>query len=269
MGRRHSTTCGGLVLACLMGAIPMGVEAQSIAARVAAAPDGDVRISFAARPGICGDGHSMIRNDHRTMWISRREFSVDDDHGDPCPCQAGPVRVILSVRAHQVTEVRTAVGGDSAPGRATTDLGPVSTANAVRYLLDLAEFNRAAGSEAVFPVVLADSVTVWPDLLRLARKPDLARDTRNQAIFWLGQAAGTAATRGLDSLATDPKGDREIRQAAVFALSQRPQSEGVPILIRLARTDRDPQIRRDALFWLGQSNDPRALDLFEELLVRR
>jgi HEAT repeat protein len=55
----------------------------------------------------------------------------------------------------------------------------------------------------------------------------------------------------------------------VFALSQRPQSEGVPILIRLARTDRDPEIRRDALFWLGQSNDPRALDLFEELLVRR
>jgi hypothetical protein len=27
-------------------------------------------------------------------------------------------------------------------------------------------------------------------------------------------------------------------------------------------------VRRNALFWLGQSDDPRALDLFEELLVR-
>ena len=31
----------------------------------------------------------------------------------------------------------------------------------------------------------------------------------------------------------------------------------------------DPEIRRKALFWLGQSEDPRALALFEELLTRR
>jgi hypothetical protein len=28
----------------------------------------------------------------------------------------------------------------------------------------------------------------------------------------------------------------------------------------------DPELRRTALFWLGQSNDPRAIDLFEEIL---
>ena len=139
----------------------------------------------------------------------------------------------------------------------------------MRYLIDLAASNREAGLDAVFPTVLADSVVVWPDLLRLARTSAVARETRNQAVFWLGQAAGEAATRGLDSLATDARADRDIRKQAVFALSQRPPNEGVPILIRLARTDRDPEIRRDALFWLGQSNDPRALDLFEELLVRR
>jgi hypothetical protein len=33
------------------------------------------------------------------------------------------------------------------------------------------------------------------------------------------------------------------------------------------RTHRDPDIRRRAIFWLGQSNDPRALALFEELLT--
>jgi HEAT repeat protein len=52
----------------------------------------------------------------------------------------------------------------------------------------------------------------------------------------------------------------------VFALSQRPDEEGVPALIRIARTHRHPELRRQALFWLGQSGDPRALTLFEEIL---
>jgi hypothetical protein len=43
----------------------------------------------------------------------------------------------------------------------------------------------------------------------------------------------------------------------------------VPILIRIAKTNKDPEIRRRALFWLGQSDDPRALALFEEILTKR
>jgi HEAT repeat protein len=53
----------------------------------------------------------------------------------------------------------------------------------------------------------------------------------------------------------------------VFALSQRPSEESVPALIRIARTNRHPELRKTALFWLGQSEDPRAITLFEELLV--
>jgi len=34
------------------------------------------------------------------------------------------------------------------------------------------------------------------------------------------------------------------------------------------RSNRDPEMRRKALFWLGQSGDPRALALFEELLTK-
>jgi HEAT repeat protein len=62
--------------------------------------------------------------------------------------------------------------------------------------------------------------------------------------------------------------DREVKEQAVFALSQQPHAEGVPALIRIARTHRDREVRRKALFWLGQSDDPRALALFEELLTK-
>ena len=41
------------------------------------------------------------------------------------------------------------------------------------------------------------------------------------------------------------------------------------LFVFFVRTNRDPELRKKALFWLGQSGDPRALDLIEELLARR
>src|SRR5438094_8150709 len=119
-----------------------------------------------------------------------------------------------------------------------------------------------------FSAVLADSVTIWPDLLKIAKSDDVSRKLRRSAVFWLGQAAGDAATRGLTDLVDDGRQDREVRESEVFALSQRPRDEGVPALIRVARENKDPDLRRKAIFWLGQSDVPRALALFEELLTR-
>ncbi|HEX4602271.1 MAG TPA: HEAT repeat domain-containing protein, partial [Gemmatimonadales bacterium] len=73
---------------------------------------------------------------------------------------------------------------------------------------------------------------------------------------------------GLTGLTDDSSVNRDVKEQAVFALSQRPREEGVPALIRVARANPDREVRRKALFWLGQSNDPRALALFEELLTK-
>ena len=62
--------------------------------------------------------------------------------------------------------------------------------------------------------------------------------------------------------------DVTVKESAVFALSQSPHDEGVPALIRIARSHDSPWVRKKALFWLGQTNDPRAIALFEELLSR-
>ena len=37
-------------------------------------------------------------------------------------------------------------------------------------------------------------------------------------------------------------------------------------VIRIARSNPHPELRKTALFWLGQSEDPRAIALFEEIL---
>jgi HEAT repeat protein len=76
------------------------------------------------------------------------------------------------------------------------------------------------------------------------------------------------ATRGLSELVGDAAVDREVRKSAIFALSHR-RTEGVPALINVVRTSKDPELRKSALFWLANSRDPRALDLIEELLTKR
>jgi hypothetical protein len=253
--RTHVFLAGGIALA--LAATAAGASAQSLERRVSGAPDGTVRFSFAAREGVCGTGHNINISDGRNPdWES--------------DCDDGPVRTVLTIADGRVTRLRSSVGGRWRPaGSGVTDLGTVPAREAAAYLIGLAERAPSGSNEAVFAATLADSAVIWPELIRLAKNQSVPRETRRSAVFWLGQAAGVAATASLDSLVGDPKGDREVREAAVFALSQRPHDEGVPVLIRIAQTDRDPAIRKKAIFWLGQSDDPRAIALFENLLTKR
>ena len=57
-----------------------------------------------------------------------------------------------------------------------------------------------------------------------------------------------------------------MTKKAVFALSQLPKDEAVPQLIHVAETNKDPVVRKEAFFWLGQSGDPRALTFMESVL---
>ncbi|HEX9705906.1 MAG TPA: HEAT repeat domain-containing protein [Gemmatimonadales bacterium] len=250
------------------------VDGQSFEQRVTRAPDGEVWFSYAARPGVYGNGRNIITWNCDAGRCRSQQVEGNWSDGDwdrwRSTCDSGPARVALIKQGAQVTRLRVYVGGTRSAPAGVTDLGTVGAPEAARYFLSLGRSAASAvGEKAVFAATLADSITVWPELLRIAREEALPRRTRRTAVFWVGQAAEAAATRGLDELLTADTVDREVREAAVFALSQRPREEGVPALIRIVRTHRDPEIRRKALFWLGQSEDPRALALFEELLVKQ
>jgi HEAT repeat protein len=237
--------------------LPSATSAQGLTDRVAALTAGTIRASFAARAGVCGspEGRSItIETDGLCEW-------------DP-DCGSGPVRVALRVHHGRVASAHTYVGGRWRPApTGTTDLGTLPAARAAGELLALAETGSPDAGDLIMAATLADSATVWSTLLRIARRRDLPAETRGQAVFWLSQSAGAAVVRGLDSLAADRGTDLEVRKQAVFALSQRPADEGVPLLIRVARTSPHPELRKAALFWLGQSEDPRAIALFEEILT--
>ena len=246
--------------------------AQTLEQRIAKAPDGTVHVTYAARDGVCGNGAGTISFDCNDGSCGRHRITTNSDWEDdnPCPCDSGPVRLALQVRGGKVIRLRTYVGGHWKPATpGVTDLGVVAAPEAARYLLDLARTgNNRAAEEAIFPATLADSVTVWPDLVKIARNTSVPTHVRNQGVFWLAQAAGDAAVKDLKDLVDDDNVDRDVREHAVFALSQEPRDVGVPALIQIARSNKDAGVRRKAIFWLGQSNDPRAINLFEELLTR-
>ena len=259
-----------VILTALAG-VAHDTSAQSIASRVALVSNGTVRMSFAARPGICGSGNSITHTNGRgrTTWGDNWNNSSDVEWESDC--SLGPARVVIDRRGGEPTDLRFYVGGRWRPAASdVVDLGTVPAREAADYLLSIVESNRGSiGKKAIFPATIADSAEIWPRLIKIARNPDLPRESRTQSVFWLGQAAGDAATANLSSLVLDNSVDREVREQAVFALSQRPRDEGVPALITVAKTNKDPEIRKKALFWLGQSGDPRALDLFEQLLTKK
>lgn len=235
---------------------------QSLAQRVEAIGTGAVTFHFAGRPGLCGDGETFMR-------MGRSYMGSFSDATRSAPCIVGPLQVRLALRDGRVTKIDTWAG--PVRERTARALGAVSSAGAASYLMQVASNAQGSvGEEAIFAAVLADSATVWPALLAMVHEPH-ARDqkVRQNAIFWLARyAAGNVAGHVNDPFqrADEDDGGDGVKAHAVFVLSQLRDGSGIPSLIDIARTNHDPQLRGSALFWLGQSGDPRALALIESLL---
>jgi hypothetical protein len=87
-----------------------------------------------------------------------------------------------------VVRIRTHIGGQWGPATSVTDLGAVSPREAAAYFIRLARRDSDYDGSPVLPATLADSVIVWPDLVRLARDRSLRAERRREAVFWLSQA---------------------------------------------------------------------------------
>lgn len=99
-----------------------------------------------------------------------------------------------------------------------------------------------------------------------AARSDKNPRVRERALFWLAQKAGDKQAAEVIGNAALNDPDRAVKESAVFALRQLPPDKGVPLLINLAKTNGDPDIRKKAMFWLGQSNDPRAVEFIAQVL---
>ncbi len=120
---------------------------------------------------------------------------------------------------------------------------------------------------AVAALGMHEGAAASRSLVSIARSHGVAK-VRSDALFWLSQRAGDqlAERTIVEAVERDP--DTDVRTRAVFALSQLPRDEGIPRLIDVAKNNRNAAVRKQAMFWLGQSNDPRALKFFEDVLLK-
>jgi HEAT repeat protein len=239
---------------------PTAGRAQNLAQRVASAPDGAVQFTYAARPGVCGNGRSYY-SINGSMWFG----SVNDNVMRSEPCQPGPVRVVLGRAGKEIVDVNVYVGpAQSSPGAA--DLGTVPAREAADYLLSIAaKADGRPGRDAIAPAMLADSAVVTPQLLAIARDQSRARETRSSAINWLSRAsderggvAPAQLAKALGDMARDENDNQQVRQSALRVLSRQENGEGIPALIEISRTTQDVWLGKQALSTLAQSGDPRA-----------
>jgi hypothetical protein len=247
---------------------PVVLPAQSLARRVSSVGDGPVAFTFAAKRGVCGNGSTYLEDGYggtRTVEGDFSNYSSSRGEWRRGRCEPGPVRVVASVVKGEVVRLRTYVGPPTADAREIRALGDVAVRDAVDYLMELAQSGVGRTSdEAFLGIMLADSTTPWPFLFRMARDDGRSKKARKQATFWLSK--GASAKLGL---AENETPDDEVRATAVFALSQQPREQAIPELIAVARSGKYPGARAQALFWLGQSGDQRAIALFEEILLGR
>jgi hypothetical protein len=265
---RVNSVALAVVVASSVVVVPVQGGAQTLAQRVRAVGTGVAELRYSARPGTCGDGResfSFGNGMHFGNWYGR------SSDGMTTSCVPGPARVRLRVEGGTITSLRVSVGPARSSEERPTDLGAVPSREAAAFFVALADSTDGnVAQRAIDAAVLADSATVWPQLLTIASDTVRAsRSARRHATFWVGRfAAAKLAGNGDDVAAADDGDDDrdDARSAAVFALSQLRGHAGVEPLLQVARTNKDPFVRRKALFWLGESGDPRAIAFFREIL---
>ena len=147
-------------------------------------------------------------------------------------------------------------------------IGQSSSAGGAGYLMEL--YGRLDDEELKESVLFGvsqssgEEARAW--LVERAMDPTESVELRNNALFWAGQsgALGLAELRALyGTLGAD---EQELKEQVVFVASQQSGTEAVDFLMDIARTETDSELRENAIFWLGQSNDPRVPEFLLQLI---
>ena len=98
-------------------------------------------------------------------------------------------------------------------------------------------------------------------LVAIATDASQPLETRKRALFWASQSGGLSAA---DLARMYDAADRQMKEQIIFSLGQR--HDGIDKLLDIARSEKDPALRSKAIFWLGQSRDPRAVKALQEII---
>lgn len=142
----------------------------------------------------------------------------------------------------------------------------ISEASSDIERLMFADKSAAIRQHAAFSLAQSESSHRTDALIRQGRQ-DPDGEVRSQAWFWLAQTgAGEADQAIVQAIGDDP--DRDVRKEAIFALTELPGERDVDALfVILGDRKMDRELRKQALFWLVQSESDRAFAYVDNLLA--
>jgi HEAT repeat protein len=102
-------------------------------------------------------------------------------------------------------------------------------------------------------------------LVSVVVDPKQSIEQRKNALFHLT----SRKTATGDELATvyDGTTTAEVKKDIIFSLAQSKDPKALDKLIAIAKRDPSIELRKEALFHVGQSKDPRALKALEEIVT--
>jgi TolA-binding protein len=126
--------------------------------------------------------------------------------------------------------------------------------------------DQGSKDKIIFAISQKENAESQRWLLQIAGDRNETVHIRKQSLFWAGQMKGSPQEFfNLYETFTDP----EMKEHLIFIYSQNQSRAAVDKLMQIARNDPSAELRKKAVFWLGQSNDPRVPDFIASLLDRR
>ena len=136
------------------------------------------------------------------------------------------------------------------------DLGSIDAESSARWLATQLTPRSARTDDVLAALATHAGAVADAELLRVASN-DPARESRKDALFWMGQLRGETGAAAIAPFLTGDA-DAKVREHAGFAISQSRSARRAELLIQQAQQDSSSQVRSQAWFWLAQTGDPLA-----------
>ena len=109
------------------------------------------------------------------------------------------------------------------------------------------------------------AATQW--LLDMAKDKSLDAESRKNAIYWVSQQRSVDMDQ-LNTIYDQARGDNDVQTQVLYVYSMRKESAAVDKLMAIAKSDPNLEMRKTALYWLGQKNDPRIQQFIRDLIMK-
>jgi len=210
--------------------------------------------------------NALIQMDADKAMPILKKVLARRDEGSACLRQ----KAVFLVSQHESAETEAILLGaarsDPDPGvrgQAVFWLSQVDSPRATAALDSIATTSKdpELQEKAIFALSQQESPEAARALRRFAERSDISDEARGRAVFWLAQSddpENAAFLRTMYSRTTDP----EVKDRILFGISQQEDAGARKFLLDVARNGNEPlEVRKQAIFWLGQSDEATGAEL--------